>query len=311
MTKEKKPFIPTLGKDQLFSKQWFYSYGMLVLGTLILSIGYAFFMAPYKIVPGGIYGISIVLHHQFGFPLGLAALCFNLPLTLIGLRILGPKFGVKTFVCFILTAFFTDGVTWLSGHYLGTTDPLGLGEEIVLASVFGGIVIGIGVGLIFKSRASSGGTDVLASILNKYTRIPLGQQLMIIDCCIVLIGLAVFKDWKVPFYSWITIFIMGKVIDTVVEGFSSSKTVFIVSEKSEQIRHAIINDLKRGGTILDGHGMYNFEKKNVLFCVLSRKEMADLQVYVHAIDPNAFMAVLDASEILGHGFKTLDEKMKK
>ena len=181
-------------------------------------------MTPYKIIPGGIYGISIVLHHKFGFPVGMSALFFNLPLTLIGLKMLGSKFGVKTFVCFILTALFTDGVVLLWGP-----DPLQLQDEVLLASIFGGVIMGVGVGLIFRSRASSGGSDVIASILSKYTKIPLGTQLMIVDSIIVIIGFAVFQDWKIPLYSWLTIFIMGKVIDVVLHGFSNDKTVFIIS----------------------------------------------------------------------------------
>lgn len=216
-------------KEKAFTKKWFLSYGTLVIGTFILALGYAFFMTPYRIVPGGIYGISIVLHHKFGFPVGMGALCFNIPLTLLGLKILGPKFGVKTFVSFILTALFTDGVVLIWGP-----DPLNLHDEVLLASIFGGVVMGVGVGLIFRSRASSGGSDVIASILSKYTRIPLGTQLMIVDSVIVIVGFLVFQDWKIPLYSWLTIFLMGRVIDAVVHGFSDDKTVLIISEKERR-----------------------------------------------------------------------------
>ena len=159
-------FIINPIKDKILSKEWIMSYFYLIIGAFILALGYAFFMTPYKITPGGIYGISIVLHHKFGFPVGMAALCFNLPLTLIGLKLLGPRFGVKTFMGFILTALFTDGLIYFLGN-----DPLNLHDEVLLASIFGGVVMGVGVGLIFKSRASSGGSDVLASILAKYTKI--------------------------------------------------------------------------------------------------------------------------------------------
>lgn len=297
-------FIPLL-KDKPFSKKWLFSYTYLVVGTFILALGYAFFMTPYKIVPGGIYGISIVLHHKFGFPVGMAALCFNLPLTLFGLKMLGSRFGVKTFVCFVLTAIFTDGLIYLIGN-----DPLNLHDEVLLASMFGGAVMGVGVGLIFKSRASSGGTDVLASILSKYTKIPLGTQLMIVDSVIVIFGFLVFKDWKIPLYSWLTIFIMGKVIDVILKGFSDDKTVFIISEKSEEIRNAIIYDLKRGGTIFDGKGMFTKEKKEVLFTVVNRREIPDLVQFIFNIDPAAFISIQDAHEILGKGFKAIEDKLK-
>ncbi|MEG1556272.1 MAG: YitT family protein [Bacteroidales bacterium] len=292
-------------KDKIFTKSWALSYLTLIIGTFILALGYAFFMTPYKITPGGIYGISIVLHYKFGFPVGLGALCFNLPLTLIGLKLLGPRFGVKTFVGFILTALFTDGLVLLWG-----ADPLNLHDDVLLASIFGGFIMGVGVGLIFKARASSGGTDVIASILSKYTKIPLGSQLMIVDSCIVIIGFLVFKDWKIPLYSWLTIFIMGKVIDVVLKGFSDDKSVFIISEKSEEIIKVIIEDLHRGGTILHGKGMYTRKDKEVLFTVVNRREIPDLQKYISRIDPNAFITIVDTQEILGQGFKSLTEKVK-
>lgn len=293
-------------KEKAFTKKWFISYGTLVLGTFILAIGYSFFMTPYKIIPGGIYGISIVLHHKFGFPVGMAALCFNLPLTLLGLKILGPKFGVKTFVCFIFTALFTDGLVLIWGP-----DPLNIHDEVLLASIFGGFIMGVGVGLIFRSRASSGGSDVIASILSKYTKIPLGTQLMIVDSIIVIGGFLIFQDWKIPLYSWLTIFLMGKVIDVVVHGFADEKTVLIISEKSEIIRLAIINDLKRGGTILKAEGMYGRSEKEVLFTVVNRREVSELVAYIFAIDPNAFITIQNAHEIIGRGFKSIAEKMEK
>ncbi len=293
-------------KDKAFSKKWVMSYLSLTLGTFILAIGYAFFMAPYKITPGGIYGISIVLHHKFNFPVGLGALCFNLPLTLIGLKILGPRFGVKTFVCFILTAFFTDGLVYVFGP-----DPFNLHEEVLLASVFGAVVMGVGVGLIFKARASSGGSDVIASILAKYTKMSLGAQLMMVDSVIVIFGFIAFNDWKIPLYSWLTIFIMGKVIDTILQGFSDDKTVMIISQKSEEIRKAIVYDLKRGGTILKGAGMYTKEDKDILYTVVNRRELSDLVQYISHIDPQAFISIQDAKEIIGQGFKSMAEKTEK
>lgn len=290
--------------DKPFSKNWILSYSYLVAGTFILAIGYAFFMTPYKIVPGGIYGITIVLHHIFGFPVGLAALCFNLPLTLIGLKVLGSRFGTRTFVCFILTALFTDGLTWLIGD-----DPLKLHDEVLLASIFGGLIMGIGVGLIFKARASSGGSDVIASILSKYTKIPLGTQLMIVDSCIVIFGFIIFQDWKIPFYSWITIFIMGKVIDFVLQGFSDDKTLFIVSDKNEEIANLIIEKLKRGGTFLNAEGIYSKTEKKVLFTSVNRRQVPELQQYIFKIDPNAFITIVDTKEVFGKGFKSLSEKI--
>lgn len=298
MTSVKRKQTTIYQSDKPFSKNWIKSYLFLIVGTAILAFGYSCFMTPYKITPGGIYGISIVLHYKFGFPVGMAALCFNLPLTLLGLRLLGPRFGIKTFLGFCLTALFTDGITWLFGD-----DPLQLGDDIILASLFGGVVLGIGVGFIFKAKASSGGSDVIASILAKYTKIPLGQQLMIVDSCIVVLGFLAFQDWKVPLYSWTTIFIMGKVIDMVMKGFSDEKTVYIISDKYEEIRTFIINDLDKSGTVFNAKGLYTEQEKNVIFAVMNRRLLPYLQEGVFKIDPQAFVTILDAYEIIGNGFK--------
>jgi len=290
-------------KEKPFSRKWFIHYSLIVIGSFILATGFVFFITPYKIVPGGVYGISIVLHYLFGTPVGLVALCFDIPLTLIGLKILGPHFGFKTVLGFSLTAVFNDGLTYLWGY-----EPLVQGDAL-LSSIFGGVLVGLGLGLIFKSKATSGGSDIVAMIINKYTKIPLGQLIILVDSIIVLFGLAVFQDWKIPLYSWIVIFISGKVIDVVLEGISYDKSLFIISDKHEEIREKIINNLNRGGTYLEGKGMYNLAERKIIFTVVSRRELALLQEYIHKIDPKAFMTVVDATEILGEGFRSLKEKL--
>lgn len=294
-------------KEKLFSARWFQTYATLILGAFVISIGYTFFMTPYKIVPGGIYGISTIFYYQLGLPIGMSALCFNLPLSLWGVWVLGKQFGVKTFICFLLVALFADGMPLFlkaCGHP-HPYDPFQLGEDVLLASIFGGVVIGIGAGLILKTRSSSGGTDVLSSILNKLTRKPIGMLQMTVDSCIVLCGLIVFKDWKVPFYSWLTIFLMGKVIDIVIQGYSSDKTFFIVSNKTEEIRHYILAELHRGGSIVPVNGMFNRAEKEMIMTVVNRKEVVTLQRAIQKIDPEAFTTIMEAKEIMGHGFKSL------
>ncbi len=296
-------------KDKIFSARWFQTYATLFLGSMVIATGYTFFMTPYKIVPGGIYGISTILHYQLGFPIGMAALCFNLPLSLWGIKVLGKQFGLKTFICFLWVAMFADGMPWLlkvCGHP-HPYDPFQLQDEVLLASIFGGVVIGIGAGLILKTRSSSGGTDVLSSILNKLTRKPIGMLQMTIDSLIVLCGLLVFQDWKVPFYSWLTIFLMGKVIDIVIQGYSNDKTFFIVSEKTEEIREYILKEMHRGGSIVPVNGMYNRTEKEMIMTVVHRREVVTLQRAILKIDPKAFTTILDAKEIIGQGFKKIDE----
>lgn len=293
-----------LQKEKLFTRKWFTNYTLILIGTFLVSLGYVYFITPYKIIPGGIYGISIVLHHIFGLPVGLTALAFNIPLTIIGTRVLGPRFGTKTVVGFVLTSVFVDVLSYFSEFKpLVDSDPL-------LSSIFGGALVGAGVGLIFKSKATSGGSDVIAMIIARYTKLPLGQLMMGVDSVIVLVGFIAFGDWRIPLYSWITIFVMGKVIDAVLSGISYEKTIFIVSDQYEAIRDKIINDLNRGGTFLHGEGMYNGSNKKVIFTVVNRRELAMLEEFIEKIDPKAFLTVMDANEILGQGFKSLKDKLE-
>ncbi len=294
-----------LQKDKLFTRKWFISYGLIVVGTLLVSSGYVYFITPYKIIPGGVYGISIVLHYLFDLPVGLTALAFNIPLTIIGTKVLGPRFGTKTVVGFILTSVFVDVMSYYSEFRpLVDSDPL-------LSSIFGGAVVGIGVGLIFKSKATTGGSDVIAMILARYTKLPLGQLLMGVDSIVVLIGFIAFGDWRIPLYSWITIFVMGKTIDAVLQGVSYEKTILIVSDQHKAIRDKIINDLNRGGTYLHAEGMFNGSQKKVIFTVVNRRELAMLEEFINEIDPKAFLTVMDANEILGTGFKSLKDKLEE
>jgi uncharacterized membrane-anchored protein YitT (DUF2179 family) len=291
-------------KEKPFTKKWFLSYSFIIIGSFILATGFVLFITPYKIVPGGVYGISIVLHYLFGTPVGIMALAFDIPLTILGVKILGPRFGFKTVLGFSLTAIFTDTLTYFWG-----SDPLVKGDAL-LSSIFGGVLLGIGIGLIFRAKATSGGSDIVAMMINKTTKIPLGLLMIYVDSFIVLFGLVVFRDWKIPLYSWIVIFITGKVIDIVLEGVNYEKSLFIISEKHEEIREKIIRNLNRGGTYIDGKGMFNMADRKIIFTVVSRRELALLEEYIHQIDPNAFLTVLDAREILGEGFRSLQEKIE-
>ena len=269
-----------------------------------MASGFVLFITPYKFVPGGVYGISIVIHYLIGTPVGMMALAFDIPLTIIGIKILGPRFGMKTVVGFFSTAIFMDTLTYFYGN-----EPL-VQNDALLSSIFGGLFIGVGLGLIFKAKATSGGSDIVAMIISKYTKLPLGQLMIIVDSCIVFVGLIVFQDWKIPLYSLIVIFIAGKVVDVILEGMSYSKVLFIVSEHTNEIRNKIVNDLNRGGTLLHGEGMYSGNDKSIVFTVVTRREISMLQEFIHHIDPNAFVTVLNSNEILGNGFKSLKDKVE-
>lgn len=297
-------------KEKLFSRKWFINYILIICGSFIMAMGYVFFITPHKIVPGGVYGISIVIHYltegvfsfaPAGLPVGLMGLILNIPLTIIGIRILGPKFGIKTILGFFITSFFIDFQTYLWG-----SEPL-VPDDTLLSGIFGGVLIGFGLGLIFKSKATSGGSDIIAMIAAKYTRLPLGQLLIYIDSVIVLIGLIAFKDWKVPLYSWLVIFITGKVIDATLIGANYEKSLFIISDHYYEIRKKLIHDLNRGGTLLHATGIYEQRERNVLFTTVSRRELSILEGYIKEIDKDAFVTVFDAKEVLGEGFKPLRE----
>jgi len=292
-----------LSKEKLFSAKWFRAYILILVGAFIMASGFVLFITPHNIVPGGVYGIAIVIHHFTGFPIGMTALAFDIPLTIIGIKVLGPRFGVKTVVGFVLTAVFVDSLTYFWGAKALVPD------DVLLSSIFGGVFIGLGLGLIFKSKATSGGSDIVAMIISKYTKMPLGQLMIYVDSTIVLIALFAFQDWKIPLYSLIVIYIAGRVVDLVLQGISYEKTLFIISEKHTEIRDKIINDLNRGGTFLKGEGMYNGQEKSIIYTVLNRRELAILQDYINKIDPEAFLTVINANEILGNGFKSLRDKV--
>jgi len=299
-------------KRRAIAKEIIFSYGLIVIGAFIMAAGFVLFINPYKIVPGGVYGIGIVVHYitkglipfwPEGIPIGLVGLSLDIPLILLGMHLLGTKFGTKT----ILGSFLMSSFMMVLTYFIGEHDPLGLQEDILLSCIFGGLTVGLGLGLIFRSRATSGGSDIIAMILSKYSKLPVGQLLILVDSTIVLIGLATFKDWRIPLYSWIVIYITGKVIDLVVEGVNFEKSVFIISDHPEAIRQKIIYDLRRGGTFIEGEGMYNGKPRRIIHTVMSRREVSLLLDHVRRIDPDAFITVTDASEILGEGFKSLNE----
>ncbi|MEI6123707.1 MAG: YitT family protein [Bacteroidota bacterium] len=294
--------------EKKFTSKWFLEYFMILLGAFIMSVGFVYFISPYKFVPGGVYGIAIVVHYitkglwaiaPDGIPIGLMGLALDIPLTIIGTKILGPKFGMKTVVGFVAVSQFIMLLTWFQGDVpLVANDPL-------LSAIFGGVLLGVGIGIMFRCKATSGGSDIIAMIFAKYTHLPIGQLMIYVDSAIVLIGLVVFRDWRIPLYSWLIIFITGKVIDTVIEGINYEKTLFIISDKHDEIRDVIINELGRGGTFIQGTGMFKGSEKKIIFTVVSRKELALLKDFVHKVDPYAFLTVINANEILGEGFKPL------
>ncbi|MCE1201977.1 MAG: YitT family protein [Bacteroidia bacterium] len=287
------------------SRSWFKAYALILAGAFIIAAGYVLFITPHRIVPGGIYGISIVLHHTFGTPVGLTAMFFNVPLTLLGIRVLGPRFGAKTFTGFILTSGFMDGLNWL------TQGKPVVEDDILLSALYGGAVIGLGVGMLFKAKATCGGTDVMAMMLGKWTGKPLGRLMMMVDGLIVVLGAVVFEDWAIPLYSLLAIFMMGQIIDLVMQGLRYDKLILLISDRQSEITNYIIKDLQRGGTLIKAAGMYAGVERQMIYVVLNRREVALLQEFTARTDPGAFLTVLDADEILGEGFMPLQAKFEQ
>ncbi len=299
-----------ISKEKPFSTKWFKAYSLIVVGAFILASGFVFFVDPHRIVPGGVYGIGIIVSHLTrggilpwapdGIPIGVTGLILNIPLTIIGIKLLGPRFGVKTVIGFFLASLFIDGLHFLRGY-----EPLV--DDALLSTIFGGVLIGFGLGLVFRSKATSGGSDIVAMILAKYTRLPVGQLLIYVDSVIVLLALLAFGDWKIPLYSWVVIFISGKVIDITLEGISYDKALVIFSNEYELIRSKLIDDIGRTGTLFKATGMYENRERQVIFTTVNRREAHILKDYISEIDPNAFIIIVDATEILGEGFKPLRE----
>lgn len=303
-------FLP---KERVFSLRWFIDYMYIIVGSFILAVGFVYFISPHKIVPGGVYGIAIIVHYLThgifsfwpeGVPIGLFGLILNIPLTYAGIKILGPRFGVKTIVGFVLSSVFMDAIT-----YMRVDGDAPLVHDVLLSCIFGGVLIGFGLGLIFKSKATSGGSDIIAMIIAKYTNMPLGQLMIYVDSTIVLMALLAFKDWQIPLYSWLVIYITGKAIDQTMAGANYNKALIIVSDKHNEIKDKILVDLERGGTYLKGVGMFTNQEKEIIFTVVSRREVAILEEHINLVDPDAFITIMDASEILGEGFRSLRTKM--
>ncbi len=305
-------------------KQEILAYILLTVGSILFAVGDVMFVNPYLMAPGGTYGLSNVLNTIWPWKISLYAICMDVPLLLIGTWILGPKFGVKTIVstALIFVATFVLESTWgynpvlHDGAIATVADASGsmvpiphdggwFQPDYFLNTVVAGLIYGIAIGLIFRSGATSGGSDIISMILHKYTKISLGTLVMIVDGIITLSTLIAFGDIRLPIYSVLIIFIEGKVINLVVDGMKSYRTMFIITDNPEPIRDYIINELKRGGTCITGSGLYKGNERKMVYVTLDRGDMVKLRSALYTIDPKAFVNIMESSEILGTGFRAL------
>ncbi|WP_223701317.1 YitT family protein [Sutcliffiella deserti] len=267
-------------------------YTYVLLGSAIVALAFNLFLLPNRVASGGVSGISTILDALLGWEPGIVQLCFNIPLFLLGVFLLGKQFGFKTLVGTITLPLI---VLWTSELAPATEDPL-------LGSLFGGIGVGLGLGLVFRGRASTGGTDLAAQIIHKYTGLTLGTCVALIDGLIVLSAAIVF-DLELGMYALIGLFVTSKTIDFVQVGFGYSKMVIIITKKEEEVRQAILTKVDRGVTKLAAHGGYTQDEQPVLMCVVDQTEFTKLKQVVRSIDPSAFVVVMNSSEVLGEGFK--------
>lgn len=274
-------------------------YLQIVVGAAILACAYACFIAPYKIVPGGVYGISIVLHHVSkgvfdflpdGLPIGTTSLCFNIPFLILATRKLGLESGGKTVLAFLCVSLFTDFFTFLCGG-----DPL-VKDDILLSCFYGGALMGVGVALIFNGNGTCAGTDVIARLIAKSTNMKVNAVIMLVDSTIVILGLIAFHDLTIPLYSWLVIFIFSYTVGVLYKG-EQYKSVFIVTTKPEEVRQIIISeDLKIGGNYLHAQGLAKREEKEIVFAMVRRKKIMPLRKRVEAVDENVFFIVMDLTQ---------------
>ena len=303
--------IMTKWMEQLYSKQWWLSWISILIGCTLVAAGFVFFATPYKIVPGGVYGLGVVLHHLIpSIKVGTFGFMFDIPLLLIGTRVFGKMFGARTIIAAILTPTIMNLLTMIVGD--NPTIMLGgkadLTNDMIIACIFGGVLLGAGVGLVIKHGGTTGGTDIVAMLLNKYTRLPIARGVLIGDSLVVIFGMIVLGDWRLPLYSLVTIFVSARVIDYVIDGASYDKLLFIISEKHEQLKKFILEDLERGATYIKSSGMYTKNDKDMIFLVISRRELSAVQNKIKEIDPDSFLVVVDAHETYGDGFKSFQEK---
>ena len=283
----------------------------IFIGGILITIAFVLFITPYKIIPGGVYGIAIIVNNFLpDFMVGTIGLMLNVPLLILAFFLLGKGYGTKTLITSLVIPAIMNGFTYL----VGGTDPsvvlggmINLSDDILLAAIFGGIFLGTGGGLIIKNRSTSGGTDVISLIISKYLKVPYAKIMLITESAVIIGGLIALGDWKLPLYSLITIMIASKMIDIIIKGASTDKLLFIITDKEQEVKSYILNDLNRGGTMIKASGMYSSKDKEIVFVVVSRNQLPIIKYNIKAIDADAFITIVDASEIVGMGFKPLNE----
>ncbi len=281
-------------------------YALIIFSSIIQAVALRLFFIPANLASGGVSGIAQLLNHFTGWPIGMMVLIGNIPLFILGWRFLGGyRFAMRTAVAIITYSIFTDLLVKIPlFNYYANILIDDLRGDIFLDALYGAIIGGIGYGLVYRARGTSGGSDILARILNNWRGISMTQSYLMVDTVVILSAGFVF-GWKEALYAMITLYVSGIVSETVLEGGATVRTAMIVTNKVDEISARVLEDLERGVTVLDATGAYTGEYRPVLYCVISRSEVATLKAIIHEIDPNAFMVIGVAHEALGEGFKPL------
>jgi len=288
-------------------------YLLIILGSIITAASINIFLVPYKIAPGGVSGIATVIYYLIDgrISVGIIMLILNIPLFLMGIKYIGGKFAVRTLFGTLFLSLVIDITEPLANSFvekfLLDYEQMASNSDILLYSIFGGFIMGIGLGMVLRSGATTGGTDLAAKIVHSF--IPgftIGQILLFIDTSVIIFAAVSFGSFQLALYAIVTLFISSKVIDTILEGVNFAKAVFIISDKSDEISKEIMTTLDRGVTALKGTGMYTGNDRRVLLCVVHRGQLTQLKEIVNDIDKKAFVILTDVREVLGEGFKNYE-----
>lgn len=264
----------------------------IAVGLFFCKVSYNAFLIPNNIAAGGFTGVGQLIHHATGFPVGVCAFLLNVPLFAFSMKKMGWRFGLRSFVTMILLSVVIDYAPFES-----------VTSDMLLATVFGGICSGVGFGLVLRGSATTGGSDMLASLIHRFfPTVRVGQATFVIDALVIVASAFVF-DAESAMYAVMAVFLSNTVVDLVLEGPNSSHAYFIISDKATEIAQRVMDELERGVTGLDGVGMYTMKEKRVLLCVVSRFEAMRLRRIVFSLDPAAFVVACKSHDTLGEGFK--------
>lgn len=281
-----------------FSRRTFWDYLLILMGAFIQALALRIFLIPADLVSGGISGLSQLINHYTAFPIGMMVLLGNIPLFIMGWGYLGgPRFATRTILSIVAFSVFTDGLALF-------LPSAGVTDDMVLNTLYGGLLLGVGLGIVYRGRGTSGGSDILGRILNRHSGMTMSQAYLITDSLVVL-GAGFVFGWTKALYGLVLIYVSGLAAEVALQGTHIIRTAMIITTQTEAVTQAIMRELQRGVTILSGTGGYTGESRDVVYCAVSRMEINRLKILVHDIDPQAFMIIGQAQEALGEGFMPL------